>query len=139
MSGSIGKHKTTPARSRYAEDGCRLLHGLMRTNHSMKPVEVALEDKLVDETIRFSYASTRQSISDSAEALREILEDQPSNSRFCFVGHSMGNIVVRHLIGDLQRDGDPKAILSRCIGMAMLGPPNQGASIARNLAPTGHF
>ena len=115
-----------------------LLHGLMRTHHSMKPVESALEG-CVDDTIRFSYASTQQSIGDSALALREILEDQPANTQFCFVGHSMGNIVVRHLIGDLQRASDPRQILPRCKSMVMLGPPNQGASIARNLAPTGLF
>lgn len=115
-----------------------LLHGLMRTNHSMKPVEAALES-CVDETIRFAYASTQQSMGDSALALREILEDQPKNTQFCFVGHSMGNIVVRHMIGDLQRANDPQQILPRCKSMVMLGPPNQGASIARNLAPTGLF
>lgn len=116
-----------------------LLHGLMRTHHSMKTVETALEELPIDEMIRFAYASTQQSISDSALALRQILEDLPSNTEFCFIGHSMGNIVVRHLIGDLQRAGDPQAILTRCKSMVMLGPPNQGASIARNLAPTGLF
>ena len=48
----------------------------------------------------------------------------------------MGNIVIRHLIGDLKRDGDPDEILPRCRSMVMLGPPNQGAAIARRLAPT---
>ena len=115
-----------------------LLHGLMRTHHSMKQIETALEN-CVDESILFSYASTQQSMGDSASALREILEDQASNARFCFVGHSMGNIVVRHLVGDLLRANDPKGILPRCKSMVMLGPPNHGASIARNLAPTGLF
>lgn len=117
-----------------------MLHGLMRTRHCMKPLEERLlesstEDQVV-ETIRFSYASTRNSIGDSATALREVLEDHDDATQFSFVGHSMGNIVVRHLIGDLQRDGDPQGILPRCRGMVMLGPPNQGAAIARRLAPT---
>ena len=119
-----------------------MLHGLMRTRHSMKTLAQSLADKgSADggepiQTIRFSYASTRSSIGDHAAALREVLESQPSSTQFSFVGHSMGNIVVRHLIGDLKRDGDPQNILPRCRSMVMLGPPNQGAAIARRLAPT---
>ena len=51
----------------------------------------------------------------------------------------MGNIVTRHLVGDLQRDGDPKNVLPRCESMVMLGPPNQGAAIARRINATGIF
>ena len=114
-----------------------LLHGLMRTHHSMKPLEQTLsEDGTV---IRFAYASSRSSISDHAAALRSVLEGLPANTTFSFVGHSMGNIVVRHLIGDLNRERDPRKVLPRCQSMVMLGPPNQGAAIARRLAPTGVF
>lgn len=66
------------------------------------------------------------------------MEDLPSNSTFSFVGHSMGNIVVRHLIGQLQ-DDDSQQLLNRCCSMVMLGPPNQGAAISRRLAPTGLY
>ncbi|MGB7323626.1 MAG: lipase, partial [Rubripirellula sp.] len=116
-----------------------LLHGLMRTHHSMKPLETTLSKAGVDEVIRFAYASTRSSISDHAAALREVIEAMPANAQFSFVGHSMGNIVVRHLLGDLQRDGDPAGVIPRCRSMVMLGPPNQGAAIARRLAPTGLY
>lgn len=116
-----------------------LLHGLMRTHHSMKPVETSLGEKGLRNVIRFSYASTRSSIADHAAALRDLLEDFGDETQFSFVGHSMGNIVVRHLIGDLQRDEDPHRVLDRCRSMVMLGPPNQGAAIARRLAPTGLY
>ncbi|WP_145219706.1 lipase [Stieleria sp.] len=116
-----------------------LLHGLMRTCGSMKALETQLAENELPHTIRFSYASTRGSIGDHAAALRELLEDLPSDDTFSFVGHSMGNIVVRHLIGDLQADGDPNQILPRCESMVMLGPPNQGAMIAQRLAPTKVF
>ena len=49
----------------------------------------------------------RRSISDHARALKEVLENLPSHTELRFVGHSMGNIVVRHLIADLKKD-DPK-------------------------------
>ncbi|WP_143544125.1 esterase/lipase family protein [Rhodopirellula sp. MGV] len=110
-----------------------LLHGLMRTSGSMKSLEPVLAEAGLPDCIRFSYASTRFSIGKHSAALREVLEDLPNDATFSFVGHSMGNIVVRHLISDLQLEGDPHHILDRCQTMVMLGPPNQGAAIARRL------
>jgi len=116
-----------------------LLHGLMRTHHSMKPIENDLADRDDMQIIRFSYASSRASIAEHAAALRELIEGLPSDVHFNFVGHSMGNIVVRYMIGDLNREGDPQQILPRCEAMVMLGPPNQGALIARRLATNGVY
>lgn len=116
-----------------------MLHGLIRTTGSLKPLEEKLAENGHSDSIRFCYASTRGSIANHAAALRELLEHLPKDDTFSFVGHSMGNIVVRHLIGDLQTDGDPQQILPRCKIMVMLGPPNQGAMIAERLAPTKVF
>jgi len=116
-----------------------LMHGLMRTDGSMKSLEKKFQDAGYDQTIRFGYASTRSPLAQSADNLRRVLEGQHPDAEFCFVGHSMGNIVLRHLVGDLQRQGDPMKILPRCRTMVMLGPPNQGAMIARRLAATGVF
>lgn len=116
-----------------------LIHGLMRTEGSMKSFEEALRADGYEQIIRFGYASTRSSLSESAVALRRVLAGQHPDVEFCFVGHSMGNIVMRHVIGDLQRDGDPEGILPRCRAMVMLGPPNHGAAIARRLGPTHVF
>jgi len=116
-----------------------LLHGLMRTHHSMSQLATALDQANFDNTLVFSYASTRQSIGENAAALREILDDLPASTTFSFIGHSMGNIVVRHLIGDLQTGDDQPGLLGRMRAMVMLGPPNQGAAIARRLAKTGVF
>ena len=115
-----------------------MLHGLMRTCGSMKALEDQLTEQGVHHSIRFSYASTRASIGDHAAALRELIEHLPEQDTFSFVGHSMGNIVVRHAVGDFQQD-DPKQVLPRCKSMVMLGPPNQGAMIAERLAPTKVF
>lgn len=116
-----------------------MLHGLFRTRQSMIPLEDKLHEEGYEATIRFAYASTRKSIGDSAASLREMLEDYPADTRFSFIGHSMGSIVVRHMVGDLQRDGDPKKLLDRCQSMVMLGPPNQGAMISKRLAATGVY
>lgn len=116
-----------------------MLHGLMRTRACMTALEKKLNEQGYPDSIRYSYASTQFSIAKHADALRETLEDFPDNTTFSFVGHSMGNIVVRYLIGELQRDGDQQNLLPRCKSMVMLGPPNQGAAISRNLAPTGLY
>ena len=115
-----------------------LLHGLMRTRGSMKSLEQKFNDESFPDVIRFSYASTRAPIADHAQALRDVLEHYPANTQFSFVGHSMGNIVVRHLLGDL-REQDSTGLLGRCRSMVMLGPPNQGAVIAKRLSRTGVF
>lgn len=116
-----------------------LLHGLMRSASSMSPLAESLRKAGVERPVAFEYASTRRSIAHHATALRYWLEHLPGRPRIDFVAHSMGNIVVRHLIADLQRDGDPQALLPRMGKMVMLGPPNQGSDVARQLGRLGLF
>jgi hypothetical protein len=132
-----------------------LIHGLMRSTDSMEGLSKRLESEEIGEVVLFQYASTRASIGAHAIALRAVVEDivsqemaQPegkssgaeaeSDLRISFCGHSMGNIVVRHAMGDWQRN-DPVGVLDRLGKFVMLGPPNQGASIARQLSKTGLF
>ena len=116
-----------------------LLHGLMRTHQSMRSMQRALQQADCGKVICFSYASTRRTVGDHAEALQEVLTGLPDDVQISFVAHSMGNIVVRHLLADLEQNGDPAGLLERCRCMVMLGPPNQGAAIARRLSYIGLF
>jgi hypothetical protein len=111
-----------------------LLHGLIRTRRCMRKLEYGIQQSGIPTVIRFDYASTRQAISSDAAALRRLVEGLPINATFSFVGHSMGNIVLRRAIGELQSEGDPRGILGRMHRVVMLGPPNNGAAIARLLA-----
>ena len=115
-----------------------LMHGLGRTSSSMKGLAKYLEENGFGTTICLEYASSRDSIAHHATALRDVISGLPSDVRLDFIGHSMGNIVVRHAIGDWQQAND-LSVLSRIEHVVMLGPPNQGASIARQLARTGVF
>ena len=115
-----------------------LMHGLGRSSSSMKGLANYLNENGFGTTICLEYASSRDSISQHAAALREVVEGLPVNTRIDFIGHSMGNIVVRHAIGDWQQN-DPQSVINRIEHVVMLGPPNQGASIARQLAKTGVF
>lgn len=111
-----------------------LLHGLLRTRRCMLKMELGLRAAGLNSVIRFDYASTRQPIERGAAGLRRLVEGLPVSSRLSFVGHSMGNIVLRYAIGMWQREGDPRAVLPRMHRVVMLGPPNQGAAIARILS-----
>ncbi|MGV3486312.1 MAG: esterase/lipase family protein [Planctomycetaceae bacterium] len=111
-----------------------LLHGLMRTAYCMCKLQRWLQNAGFPQVLRFSYASTRASILDHAAALGEYVESLPCRSKLSFVGHSMGNIVLRAAIGQWTRSERGASILSRMHRVVMLGPPNQGAAIARKLA-----
>ena len=111
-----------------------LLHGLMRTHRSMKPTATHLESELNCETIIVQYASSREVVAQHARALKSIIDHLgPDVTRIDFVAHSLGNLVIRHYLGDetdpeTGRQGDP-----RIKRMVMLGPPNQGSQFARLL------
>jgi pimeloyl-ACP methyl ester carboxylesterase len=110
-----------------------LLHGLFRSSASMEGLRAFLAERYPWLPVLFEYASTRASISEHARAFREVVEGLPATAPVSFVGHSMGNIVARHALGDWAK-ADPHAVLARIRSVVMLGPPNQGAAIARQLA-----
>ena len=116
-----------------------LMHGLMRTPRSMKSLSNFLLSKEFGTPIAPCYASSRAPIASHAAAFRELVEMLPGKPSIEIVGHSLGNIVVRHAIADWQTQGDPTGVLARMKHMVMLGPPNQGAMIAKKLAKTGLF
>ncbi len=124
---------------------CLLLHGLMRTASSMKPIEEEILKRLGDESsesiaiIRFQYASTRASIASHAEAFRELVENLPGKPRIKIAGHSLGNIVTRLAIAQWREQGDPQGVLGRMDRIVMMGPPNQGSSFAKRLSQLGLF
>ena len=123
-----------------AEEVVILLHGLMRSRTCFDRLAVRFRGETMMQPIPLEYASTRAPIAEHSAALREVIENLPGKPRIHFVAHSMGNIVVRHAIGRWQEPGgDPQEVMPRLGRMVMLGPPNQGAAIARRLAKTGVF
>jgi len=116
-----------------------LSHGLLRSTACMAGMQSDLIRRGFKRVIRYGYASSRGSIEEHGEAMVGYVESLPVGASFDFVGHSMGNIVLRTAIGHWQRHGDPRGVLPRMHRVVMLGPPNQGAMIARQLARTGVF
>jgi pimeloyl-ACP methyl ester carboxylesterase len=121
-----------------------VLHGLGRSRASMDSLCRYLRENGGYEVFNVEYPSTQYDMAEHARALRHIVNHLHGIQEINFVGHSMGNIVVRHYLGDLARqdplkqrandaaaDRRAKARFGRFV---MLGPPNQGALLATTLA-----
>jgi len=100
-----------------------------RSPMSMWPIKKALEAEGY-EVLNFGYSSYCCSISEIGEKLRAELARTvgPQHTQVHFVGHSLGNIVIRYV---LTRDTLPP----RVGRVVMLAPPNQGAHAANTFAP----
>lgn len=108
-----------------------VMHGLFRSRHSMAPMVEAIRRETDWTVISVSYASTRAGIEEHALALAKVMENMgPEVDSIHFVAHSMGNLVIRRYLHEVDagpggRRSDPR--LGRIV---MLAPPNQGARTA---------
>lgn len=95
------------------------------------------------------YPSTQDDVAQHARSLRHVIDGLDGIKEINFIGHSMGNIVVRHYLGDLARQqpwkqspggvaADRRAV-ARFHRFVMLGPPNQGALLATDFADNRLF
>ncbi len=114
-----------------------ILHGLAATRWTMRLLGEHLEDKSDYTIINVEYPSTRQPMGDHAKALARVVEGLPEIEQLNFVGHSMGNIVIRHYLGDMQKKygrQDPR--LGRVV---MIAPPNHGSLTATRWSDNSAF
>lgn len=110
-----------------------LLHGLARTDGSMKAMETALADSGF-EPVNLGYPSRDYPIEILAEkAIAPALERCKPASDVNFVTHSLGGILVRQYLHNHD--------LPRLKYVVMLGPPNQGSEVVDELGdvPGFHF
>ena len=106
-----------------------VLHGLGEGRRSMRPLVEHLRKNTDATVLSFGYASTSTGIDDHGRALAAVIKGIPAADSISFVGHSMGNLVVRRWMGLANEDE-----LVRVRRMVMLGPPNQGSELARMVA-----
>jgi pimeloyl-ACP methyl ester carboxylesterase len=106
-----------------------LLHGLAGWASQMKPIARGLDTAEGYTLFNVNYASTRAEVSDHAAALAKIIAHLDGIEEINFVAHSLGNLVTRHYLADAMKASSGKAD-PRWKRMVMLGPPNQGATIA---------
>jgi pimeloyl-ACP methyl ester carboxylesterase len=110
-----------------------VLHGLGRTRSSMKSMVRYLAENGDYSVLSFSYASTRSSLAADAKSLQNVLNHLEGVEEINFVAHSMGNLVVRHLLGDQMAAARGLGVDHRIGRIVMLAPPNNGAALARRL------
>jgi pimeloyl-ACP methyl ester carboxylesterase len=109
-----------------------VLHGLGEGRRSMRPLVDFLRKNIDATVLSFGYASTSTGIDDHGRALADVIQGLPAADGISFVGHSMGNLVVRRWMGLAAEDD-----LARVRRMVMLGPPNQGSELAQMVAKIG--
>ena len=123
-----------------------LLHGLGDVRKIMRHLECEIRNIDGYSAVSMDYASTRNPMADHADALASIVEHLSDAKTIHFVSYSMGSIVVRHYLADLQRladsmrtdssnaatSVDKHAETSAKFGrQVMIGAPNHGAELAK--------
>jgi hypothetical protein len=106
------------------------LHGLGRSRDCMDLIGQYLSE--TDCTwINVSYASSRRSLDEHAQSLARVLENLEGVKEIDLVCHSLGNLVVRRYLGEAALPEPRWKVDPRLRRMVMLGPPNNGAQLAR--------
>jgi pimeloyl-ACP methyl ester carboxylesterase len=107
------------------------LHGLIRSREAMEGIAEYLQKEGDYEVVNVTYASTRRSIDQHAESLAKVIAGLEGVEEINFVCHSLGNIVVRRYLGEAAAS-EPKWVPdTRVKRFVMLGPPNNGAELAK--------
>jgi pimeloyl-ACP methyl ester carboxylesterase len=110
-----------------------VIHGLGRTRSAMKKLARYMQNEGGYTIFSISYPSTREDIATHARRLAGIVENLEGIEEINFVGHSLGNIVLRHYLGDQTDEKTGRKPDKRIRRVVMLAPPNQGAQLGKRL------
>ncbi len=113
--------------------GIVILHGLFRSASSMSRMARYLEEQGGYSVFNVNYPTTRGSLAEHAADLANVVRSLEGISEINFVAHSLGNLVIRHYLGDQTRPAEGLMPDPRIRRIVMLGPPNQGAQVAEAL------
>ncbi len=105
-----------------------LIHGTFRAKESFRPMERALRESGF-EPLSLNYPSTLASIPTHTRRLNQLLDQLEGYDRVSFVGHSLGGILARCLVGS----DSPWKSKMKVQRLVTLGAPNQGAEIVDRL------
>lgn len=111
-----------------------LVHGIARKAGTFDALKAALSEAGYD-VAAISYPSTRDSLEAHAAQLERLLNRVEGSTKVSFVTHSMGGLVVRHL---LARNGAWKRRLS-VHRIVQIAPPNSGSVVAGSLRGFGLY
>lgn len=111
-----------------------VMHGLGANGHFMQGLANYLSDNGNLATINLSYPSTMEDIDSYAASLDSVIRHLEGVETIDFVAHSMGNIVIRHYLYNLQRLDPAMRPQVKFHRMVMISPPNHGAELADRFA-----
>jgi pimeloyl-ACP methyl ester carboxylesterase len=118
---------------RAPKDVVIVVHGLGANRAIMSGLCDYLHDKGGLTVLNFGYPSTMLDVGAYATALDSVIRHLDGVENVSFVAHSMGNIVVRKYLKDIEPLAPafrPPVTFRR---MVMISPPNHGAEIADTL------
>lgn len=101
-----------------------LLHGILRSERSMRRIEKTLTERGF-RVVNLRYPSTSRTIEAHSAWLAERVKEEGRGELF-FVGHSLGSVVIRHYLA-LHEPPQAKRFV-------MIAPPNRGSRAADGLA-----
>ena len=116
-----------------------LLHGLADPRRNMGGMKDYLEKTGHYTVLNFTYASTQGGVGKHAAALARVMDNLDGIDEVNFVAHSLGNLVIRHYLGDQTDETSGRLPDPRIKRFVMLGPPNRGAHLAVRFANNGVF
>jgi pimeloyl-ACP methyl ester carboxylesterase len=116
-----------------------VLHGLFRSAASMSHMTRFLQEKGDYTVFAVNYPTTRGTVADHAQSLDKILVSLDGITEINIVAHSLGNLVVRHYLGDHSKGNSDRPRDKRIRRMVMLGPPNRGAQMAEAFSGSKTF
>ena len=116
------------------------LHGLLRSRQSMQGICDYFHEHGDYTIVNFSYASTRNELDQHARSFASVMRHLgPKVTEINLVAHSLGNLVIRHYLGDQTNPAEGKSPDPRIHRIVMLAPPNNGAEFARKFADNKIF
>ncbi|WP_425615639.1 esterase/lipase family protein [Anatilimnocola sp. NA78] len=107
------------------------MHGLIRSREAMEGIGEFLAKEGDYEWVNVGYASTRRTVDQHAESLAKVIDGLDGVDEINFVCHSLGNIVVRRYLGEAATPNPKWKPDPRIKRLVMLGPPNNGAELAK--------
>ncbi len=116
-----------------------LLHGLGRSRSAMDKLAKYLSAHSDYTVLNVSYPTTQEDIGEHARTLKLIIEHLEGIEEINFVGHSLGNIVVRHYLGDQTDAATGRRPDPRIRRFVMIAPPNHRSLLATAAADSPLF
>lgn len=111
-----------------------VVHGLGASRQWMNQLSDYLTEEGGLSVVNVGYPSTMGDIGEHADSLMSVLRHLDGVETVSFVAHSMGNIVIRHVLNDIKSMPEAERPKLKFNRMVMIAPPNHGASVADSFA-----